>query len=64
VAIFVTLKGNNPAKALADFKEAILPKIPLAELGIKDNVKNREQSEQHILNWCKEITQQIDVEQK
>ncbi|MCW4042031.1 MAG: NAD(P)H-dependent oxidoreductase [Candidatus Bathyarchaeota archaeon] len=64
VAIFVTLKGNNPAKALANFKEALHPEIPVAELGIKDNVKNREQSEQHILNWCEEITQQIDVEQK
>jgi hypothetical protein len=64
VAIFVTLKGNNPAKALVNFKEAILPKIPLAELGIIADLQNREKSEQQIMNWCKEIKQQIDVEQR
>ena len=61
VAIFVTLKGNNPEKALANFKEAILPEIPLAELGIIDDLKNREKSEQQIMNWCKEIKKQFDL---
>ena len=61
VAIFMTIKGNDPAKALANFKEALHPEIPVAELGIKDDEKNREQSEQHIMRWCEEIKQQIDV---
>jgi flavodoxin len=64
VAIFVTLKGNNPEKALVNFKEAILPEIPLAELGITADLQNREKSEQQITNWCEEIKQQIDVEQR
>ena len=55
VAIFMTLKGDNPEKALVKFKEAILPIIPLAEMGIIDDLKNREKSEQQIMNWCEEI---------
>jgi len=55
MAIFVTLKGENPEKALVNFKEAILPEIPLTELGIIDDLKNREKSEQQIMNWCEEI---------
>ena len=39
VAIFMTLKGNDPAKAHANFKEALHPEIPVAELGIKDDEK-------------------------
>ena len=61
VAIFVTLKGNNPKKALVKFKEAILPEIPLTELGIIGDLKNREKSEQQIMNWCKEIKKQFDL---
>jgi hypothetical protein len=61
VAIFVTLKGNNPKKALVKFKEAILPEIPLTELGIIGDLKNREKSEQQIMNWCEEIKKQFDL---
>lgn len=53
IACFMTLKGDNPKKALENMKEAILPQIPLSELGITDDLKNRKESEQQIINWCK-----------
>lgn len=55
IACFMTLKGDNPKKALENMKEAILPQIPLSELGITDDLKNRKESEQQIINWCKVI---------
>lgn len=62
VAIFVTLKGDNPEKALENMKEAILPNIPIGELGITDDLKNQEEAEQQIMNWCKEL--QTTINQK
>ena len=55
IACFMTLKGANPEKALENMKEAILPQIPLSELGITDDLKNRDKSEQQIIEWCNEI---------
>jgi flavodoxin len=55
IACFVTLKGNNPKKALDSMKEAILPNNSLAELGIIDDLKNPEEAEKQIIDWCKEI---------
>lgn len=55
IACFVTLKGNDPRKALDSMKEAILPNIPLAELGIIDDLKNPEEAESQVFDWCKEI---------
>ena len=50
----MTLKGNDPSKALDSMKEAILPNISSAELGITDDLKNAE-VENQIIDWCKEI---------
>jgi flavodoxin len=64
VACFVTLGGDKPEKPLETMKEAIHPHSPLGELGITDNLKNREESEQQIKEWCKEIQRkQTDLEQ-
>ena len=60
VAIFVTLKGDNPEKALENMNEAILPNIPIGELGITDDLKNQEEAEQQIMNWCKELKKTIN----
>ena len=59
LACFVTQKGDNPEKALENMKKAILPTIPLAELGIIDDLKNREEAEQRIINWCNELQKKI-----
>ena len=59
IAFFVTLKGDNPKKALENMKEAILPAVPLAELGITDDLKNREEAEKQIINWCTELQKKI-----
>jgi len=55
IACFVTLKGEDPEKALENMKEAIFPNIPSAELGITDDLKNREEAEKQIIDWCKKI---------
>ena len=55
IACFVTLKGEDPKKALDNMKEAISPNISTAELGITDDLKNREDAERKIIDWCKAI---------
>jgi flavodoxin len=59
IASFVTLKGNDPTKAFDSLKEAIFPNESSAELGITNDLKNREEVENQIIDWCKEITEQI-----
>ena len=55
IACFVTLKGEDPEKALESMKEAIFPNISSVELGITDDLNNREEAEKQIHDWCKEI---------
>jgi len=55
IACFVTLKGADPKKALDTMKEAISPNVSFAELGITDDLKNREDAEKQIIEWCNEI---------
>lgn len=55
IVCFVTLKGEDPKKALDNMKEAISPNISTAELGITDDLKNREEAERKIIDWCKTI---------
>lgn len=55
IACFVTLKGNDPGKALDSMKEAILPNISSAELGIINVLKKPEEAEKQIIDWCKKL---------
>ena len=55
VAFFVTLGGDKPEKALKNVKEAIAPKIPVEELGIINALKNPEEIEKQIADWCKKF---------
>ena len=55
IACFVTQKGNNPEKALNSMKEAISPNISSAELGMSVDLKNKEEVEKQVTNWCKDI---------
>lgn len=55
IACFVTLKGDKPEKALEKMKEAVLPNISSTELAITNDLKNLEEAETKIINWCKEI---------
>ena len=58
LACFVTLDGDNPEKPLKNLKEALSPHTPIGELGITCPLKNREESEQQIMDWCQEIQKQ------
>ncbi len=60
IACFVTLDGNKPEKALEKLKEALQPHTPLGELGITNALKNREESEQQIMEWCQKIQKQTE----
>ncbi len=55
IACFVTLKGNDPGKALDSMKETILPNISSAELGIINDLKKPEEAEKQIIDWCKKL---------
>ena len=55
VALFVTLGGDKPEKALKNMKKAIAPNIPVEELGIINATKNLEETEKQIEDWCKKI---------
>ena len=55
VAFFVTMGGDKPEKALKNMKEAIAPTIPVEELGIINALKNPEEIEEQIADWCKKI---------
>ena len=55
IACFVTLKGDNPQKPLEKMKEAISPNISAAELGITNDVKNLEEAEKQIIDWCNAV---------
>ena len=55
IAVFVTLKGDNPEKALENMQQALLPRIPIEELGLTNDVKNREEAEKQIMKWCMEL---------
>ena len=61
VACFVTLGGSKPEKSLKSMKEAIHPHVPVGELGITDDLKNREESEQQISEWCKELQKETGL---
>lgn len=62
IACFVTLGGDKPEKAIENMKEALQPHTPLATLGIIDDLKNQEESEQQIMEWCQEIQKQTSPE--
>jgi flavodoxin len=60
LACFVTMGGDKPEKPLGNIKEALQSHTPVATLGITDDLKNREEAEQQIMDWCQEIQKQMD----
>jgi flavodoxin len=55
LGFFVTLGGNKPEKALKSLRKIISPKLPIEELAIIDDLKNKEEVEEQVANWCKKI---------
>ncbi len=55
LASFVTLGGDKAEKALKNMKKAIVPNIPVEEFGIINVMKNPEEIEKQIADWCKKI---------
>ena len=60
LACFVTLDGDKPEKSLKNMKEALSPHTSIGELGITGVLKNKEESEQQIMNWCEKIKKKMD----
>ena len=56
VALFVTLGGNKAEKPLKNMKKAIAPNTSIEELGIINAMKNPEEIEKQIADWCKKIS--------
>ena len=52
IAPFITTGRNKTRKAFSNFKKAIEPHKPIAELEITDNLKNVENVEEKIEYWC------------
>jgi flavodoxin len=55
ISLFITMGRNKTTKALSNFKKAIEPNKPIAELPITDNLKNVENVEEKIEYWCNEL---------
>ena len=55
VAFFVTVEGDKPNKALNAMKEIISPQTPVEELGITNALKNLEEINNQIADWCKKL---------
>lgn len=55
LALFITMGRNKTRKALSNFKKAIEPHIPIAELALTDDLKNLEDVEEKIEYWCNEL---------
>jgi flavodoxin len=54
-AFFVTVGGNKPEKALSAMKEIISPQNPISELAITEALKNIDEINNKIFNWCKKL---------
>jgi flavodoxin len=52
----VTLGGNKAEKPLKNMKKAIAPNTSIEELGIINAMKNPEEIEKQIADWCKKIS--------
>ena len=59
LAFFVTLGGNKPEKALINMKKVVSSINPLGELGIINDLKDKEEALQTISAWCDEIKTKI-----
>ena len=55
IAFFVTVGGDKFEKALKIMKDVVVPKIPIGELGIINALKDLEEIENQIKNWCKKL---------
>jgi flavodoxin len=56
IAFFVTVGGNKPQKALNAMKEIISPQNPIAELGITEALKDKEEITNKLSDWCKKLS--------
>lgn len=55
IAFFVTVGGDKFEKALKSMKDVVVPKIPIGELGIINALKDLEEIENQIKDWCKKL---------
>jgi flavodoxin len=60
VAFFVTMDSDNPEKALLSIKEAVNSKSQVGELAIINGLKEKEDAEQRITDFCANIQKIID----
>ncbi|MCW8801900.1 MAG: NAD(P)H-dependent oxidoreductase [Candidatus Bathyarchaeota archaeon] len=55
IAFFVTVGGDKPEKALNAMKEIISPQNPVSELAITEAMKNIEEINSKISDWCNKL---------
>ncbi len=55
IAFFVTVGGTKPEKALSALNKIISPQNPINELAIIEVLKNIEEINNKISNWCKKL---------
>jgi len=55
LAFFVTIGGKKPEKALRAMKEIVSPQNPVSELAITEALKNVDEINNKISNWCKKL---------
>lgn len=59
VAIFVTLGGNKPEKALANVKKSFKTKRLIGELGVSKPLEKQDETTMIVTEWCKQIQKSI-----
>lgn len=59
VGIFVTLGGNKPDKTLDNMKKTVNAKQMIGEVAITQVLKNKDETEEQVINWCSNIQQQL-----
>jgi ABC-type sugar transport system substrate-binding protein len=60
VAFFITLDSDNTEKALLNMKEAVDSKLQGGELVIINGLKDKEDMEQRITDFCTKMQKIID----
>jgi flavodoxin len=55
VAYFVTLGGDKAEKSLKNIKETINPKSIVKELAITQALKNQQETEKQVAEWCSQL---------
>ena len=60
IALFVTLGGDKPGKAIDNMKKLVSSVTPMEELGLINDLKDKEEATEQISVWCEKIKAKLD----